>query len=115
MAEQSSRTLEGVSAGEFVHILLECGLVSSEEMDAVRGALAGTDPAAGEEALLRRLVESDRLTSYQIRLVRERRLSELVIGSYEVLDKLGAGGMGAVFKARHRRMKRIVALKVLAK
>jgi serine/threonine-protein kinase len=38
----------------------------------------------------------------------------LVLGNYEVLERLGAGGMGTVFKARHRRMKRIVALKVLS-
>jgi serine/threonine protein kinase len=36
-----------------------------------------------------------------------------LLGEYEVLEKIGAGGMGQVFKARHRRMKRIVALKVL--
>src|SRR5262249_1555971 len=34
---------------------------------------------------------------------------------YEVLGFLGAGGMGAVFKARHRLMDRIVALKVIRK
>ncbi|HSQ58655.1 MAG TPA: serine/threonine-protein kinase, partial [Gemmata sp.] len=39
---------------------------------------------------------------------------ELVVGNYEVLAKLGAGGMGSVYKARHRRMRRIVALKILA-
>ncbi len=37
-----------------------------------------------------------------------------VFGEYTVLDRLGAGGMGEVFKARHRRMNRIVAIKVLA-
>ena len=36
-----------------------------------------------------------------------------VLGNYLLLDKIGAGGMGQVFKARHRRMDRIVALKVL--
>jgi uncharacterized protein (TIGR03067 family) len=32
---------------------------------------------------------------------------------YQILDKLGQGGMGVVFKARHRLMDRIVALKIL--
>jgi molecular chaperone DnaK (HSP70)/tRNA A-37 threonylcarbamoyl transferase component Bud32 len=36
-----------------------------------------------------------------------------VLGDYVLLGKIGAGGMGKVFKARHRRMDRIVALKVL--
>ncbi len=36
-----------------------------------------------------------------------------VLGEYVLLGKIGAGGMGQVFKAQHRRMERIVALKVL--
>ncbi len=36
-----------------------------------------------------------------------------VLGNYTVLAKLGEGGMGTVLKAQHRKMDRIVALKVL--
>jgi hypothetical protein len=36
-----------------------------------------------------------------------------VLGDYELLEKLGQGSTGVVFKARHRRLNRIVAVKVL--
>lgn len=38
-----------------------------------------------------------------------------VLGEYVILDRIGAGGMGQVFRARHRTMDREVALKILPK
>lgn len=35
------------------------------------------------------------------------------LGDYDLIAKVGAGGMGTVYKAVHRRMHRVVALKVL--
>lgn len=37
------------------------------------------------------------------------------LGPYQLLAKLGEGGMGAVFKARHEHLEKIVAIKVLSK
>jgi eukaryotic-like serine/threonine-protein kinase len=38
---------------------------------------------------------------------------EIVLGDYLILDKIGAGGMGQVYRAKHRTMDRDVAIKIL--
>ncbi|AUX45280.1 uncharacterized protein SOCE26_067610 [Sorangium cellulosum] len=43
----------------------------------------------------------------------ERPRSSLRLGDYEILDRLGEGGMGVVYRARQVRADRIVALKML--
>jgi serine/threonine protein kinase len=84
-------------------------LVSESEL-ASAASEAGGDP----QTLARLLVSRGLLTEFQASAVLEGRTASLRVGNYELLDRIGAGGMGTVFKARHRRMKRIVALKVLS-
>src|SRR5262245_32549843 len=40
-------------------------------------------------------------------------LSTLVLGRYRILEQVGAGGMGAVFKALHINLKQVVAIKTI--
>jgi eukaryotic-like serine/threonine-protein kinase len=61
------------------------------------------------------LVERGWLTKFQFQKLLHNRGHELVLGSYVLLDKLGEGGMGEVFKARHQKMGRIVAVKLIRK
>src|SRR5262249_17661936 len=75
----------------------------------VRGAL--TDPRALGQDLLKR----NWLTPHQVNLLLQGRAADIVLGPYLLLERLGEGGAGQVFKARHRRMKRAVALKLIRK
>ena len=65
------------------------------------------------EELLRELVRQKKLTRFQAERVWQGRGKSLVLGNYLLLEKIGQGGMGAVYKAEHRRMHRIVAVKML--
>lgn len=102
------------SREEFLKNLSATGL-----SDVAEAATAGQPPAVATAtngpALAQALVSSGKLTDYQAEAVLAGRLADLRIGNYDVLDRLGAGAMGTVYKARHRRMKRVVALKTLSR
>jgi hypothetical protein len=70
----------------------------------------GDDDAA---ALGRELVRRGWLTRYQVERLLAGQGDELVLGAYLLLEPLGAGGMGRVYKARHRVMDRLVAVKLI--
>jgi response regulator RpfG family c-di-GMP phosphodiesterase/tRNA A-37 threonylcarbamoyl transferase component Bud32 len=70
--------------------------------------------APDRDTLLAGLVEHKLLTEYQASRVRSGKTHGLVLGNYRLLDRLGAGGMGVVFRAEHVRMRRQVAIKVLS-
>jgi serine/threonine-protein kinase len=64
-------------------------------------------------SLARHLLQRDWLTPYQVNHVLQGRAGELLLDTYVLLERIGQGGMGQVFKARHRLMNRVVALKVI--
>jgi serine/threonine protein kinase len=97
----------------FVEAVRTSGLVPGPEVDALAADAQAPDPDA--EALVRSLVKRGLLTAYQARRLWKGKGSDLVLNQYVLLDKLGEGGMGQVFRARHTRMDREVALKVMRK
>jgi hypothetical protein len=91
--------------------LADLGLVLALDLPAILESL-GPESASISEFLIA-LVRKGLITSYQAQLLAVGRGSELVLGNYVILDMIGEGGMGQVFKACHRRMNRLVALKML--
>jgi hypothetical protein len=94
----------------FVRALRETELLSPSLLEeVVLLAAAAADP----KALARELLRRNWLTAFQVNQVLQGRAAGLVLGSYLLLERLSAGGMGRVFKARHRMMNRTVAVKLI--
>jgi serine/threonine protein kinase len=64
-----------------------------------------------EERIKRRLADHDDATSVEARA--DPLIGRVINQRFEVVSKIGAGGMGAVYRARQRGMQRDVAIKVL--
>jgi len=103
---------EVLSVDTFSRSLIESGLLPADE---VRALLARVPAAArGDYRLFaQHLVKTGKLTMYQAGMVAQGKYRGLILDHYVLLDKLGQGGMGMVFKARDRRTQQTVAVKVL--
>src|SRR5436190_14162756 len=91
---------------------VDLGLVADADMESVVKELP-PEKRDDAQAAAKLLIDRGKLTKYQAAAIYQGKGKGLLFGDYVVLDRLGAGGMGQVFKARHRRMDRIVALKVI--
>jgi serine/threonine protein kinase len=96
---------------QFVDQLRQHRLLTAVQLDEIVRDLQRRFP--DPKALAVALVERGWLTAWQAKLLLAGRGAQLLLGSYVLLDRLGEGGTGQVFKARHQAMQRIVALKVL--
>ena len=87
--------------------------MTAEEVEAFLGGFPADKRPKYSQDVARELVAAKRLTKFQAQAVYQGKTKSLVLDNYVILEKIGAGGMGQVFKAEHRRMQRVVALKVL--
>jgi len=99
------------SAQEILAALRQVPLLAADQLVQVEEAIRGGKLSA--ERLTKWLRGVGGLTEFQIDAICGGRAARLSFGPYVLLDKLGEGGMGVVYKARHRRLGRIDAVKVM--
>jgi serine/threonine protein kinase len=99
-----------VTIAQYIKQLKASGILAEETLNALLPPRA--EPRTTEE-LIRELVRQKKLTKFQAEEVYRGRGHLLTLGNYLLLDLIGAGGMGRVYKAKHRRMDRLVAVKIL--
>ncbi len=95
------------------------GLLTRERIAAARAAVRWSaedepDPGAppSDRMLADRLIEMGLLNSWQAKQLLDGR-TKFNLGPYLMIDSIGQGGMGQVFKARHGKLGHVVAVKVL--
>jgi eukaryotic-like serine/threonine-protein kinase len=103
-----------VSVDGFLKHLSDSGVLSVRELTALESKIPVQKRRQDARALASELVRLKKLTPFQATVLCEENPLPLLLGNYVLQDKIGAGGIGVVYKAQHRRMKRTVAIKVLS-
>jgi serine/threonine protein kinase len=103
----------------FERCALASGLLKQDQLDRAWAALRASDDrppepptSASDRRLADVLVELGLLNRWQAKQLFEGR-TKFNLGPYWMVDSLGRGGMGQVFKAQHSVLRRFVAVKVL--
>ena len=110
-AEKTSPAVPSLE--EFTRRLTESGLMTEQEVRQFVDSVPPQAAAYGGRTVGPLMFQKGLLTRFQAQAIYQGKTHGLVLGNYVMLDKLGQGGMGEVYKARHKRMDRTVALKVL--
>src|SRR4051812_20251773 len=98
------------TAQEFIDALRRWELLNRAQLEAVQ-VVAADFPEA--HSLAAELVRDRVLTQFQAEQVLQGYAHELTLGPYRLLEVIGEGGMGTVFKALEPRLNRVVALKMI--
>jgi serine/threonine protein kinase len=99
---------------EYLELLQKSGVLDDKKLEAYLSRLrAGGALPTRPMDLAALLVRDGVLTHFQAEQILQGKWKRFTIGKYKVLEKLGSGGMGSVFLAEHKLMRRRVAVKVL--
>ncbi len=102
------------TAREYCTLLAKSKLLPPEEVESQYRQWKEERPGSDDrvDSLRRFLVARKCLTEYQALLVQRGRADGFFLGEYKILDRIGKGQMGSVYKAIHN-FGQLVALKIL--
>ena len=102
------------SVTDLLDRLRKSRLVPADRLEGFLAGLHSSGASLTPAAMLDRLVTAGMITRFHANKLAAGKYKGFHLGSYLILDQLGAGGMGQVYLAEHGHMRRLVALKVLA-
>jgi eukaryotic-like serine/threonine-protein kinase len=99
---------------DLLPLIRRSGILSDRQFEDLCGRILRGEYPRDSSALAKHLVAEQVLTEFQVSRLMRNKVNGFVVGRYIVLDRLGEGNKGRVFKAQHKLMGRLVALKVIA-
>jgi serine/threonine-protein kinase len=97
----------------FVWDLRRSSLIDRGQLDQVIGDFLSKHPGAEPPALAEYLISQSILTGFQAERLLQGKTQGFVLGPFTLMDSLGAGSMGTVYKAQSKTDKKWYAVKVL--
>jgi len=97
----------------FVWDLRRSNLIDRGQLDQIVGEFLGKNPRAEPPALAEYLVGQEILTAFQADRLLQGKTQGFVLGPFTLMDALGAGSMGTVYKAVNKTDSKTYAVKVL--
>src|SRR5262249_54093576 len=89
---------------DLLPVIRRSGVLSDRQFEEVCGKVQRGEYPRDSAALADRLVAEQVLTEFQVSRLLRNKTSGFIVGNYVVVDRLGEGNKGRVFKAQHKLM-----------
>jgi hypothetical protein len=110
---EKPKAAEGVPL-DLLPVIRSSGVIGDRQLAEIKTKVLQGDYPMDSAALAERLVQDNLLTNFQAKRLLSNRPGGLIVGRYIILDRIGSGSMGRVYRAHHVMMDRVVALKIIA-
>jgi serine/threonine-protein kinase len=110
---EKPKSADGVPL-DLLPVIRSSGVLGERQLAEIKTKVLQGDYPLDASELAERLVRDNILTAFQAKRFLTNRPQGLVVGRYIILDRIGSGSMGRVYRAHHAMMDRIVALKIIA-